>query len=69
MFTNIEPNKKNFLLIAVRRDGYAEITHAAMTDEEIDEIPDYSDAVRLATMEAGESFVVSDGSQIVTRIS
>lgn len=66
---NIDPARKNFIIITPMKDGRASIDHDAMSDEEIDEnIDDFFAANEVGTLEIGESAIIND-MQIVVRIS
>lgn len=66
---NIDPMRKNFIIVTPEKDGRASIVHDAMSDEEIDEnIDDYFTANEVGTLKIGESAIIND-SQIIVRIS
>ena len=66
---NIDPMRKNFIIVTPEKDGRASIVHDAMSDEEIDEnIDDYFTANEVGALKIGESAIIND-SQIIVRIS
>lgn len=66
-YSNIDPTRKNFLIVSVT-DGYARIIHDCPTEEEL-ATADYHDFVAIDGLEVGESCKTADGADIVVRIA
>lgn len=59
-YLNIDPTKKNFLVVTKRADGRVHIVHDCKTDEELAEICDYWAYNELSALEVGQSCDCSD---------
>ena len=68
-YPNIDPDRKNYVIVEIRKDGRARIALEAMTDDELaDEAPDYFDLNAITELVPGESCEINDGAQMVLRI-
>lgn len=66
---NIDPMRRNYLVITPEKDGRASILHDAMTEEEIGEkVEDFMTCNEICALKIGESAIIND-SQIIVRIS
>ena len=54
VFFNIDPNRKNYLIVTIRPDGYAEIVHDAKTDDELADACDFWEYNGLSSLEVGQ---------------
>ena len=68
-YCNVDPTRKNYLIVSPEHNGRVHIEHDCMTDDELDQIVDYSDYVAVTSLAVGESFAIADGCSFVLRIA
>ena len=67
-YSNIDPTRKNYLVVT-STNGYAQIVHDCLTDDELGEVADYHEYTAISVLEVGESCKIGDGTAIVVRIA
>lgn len=66
-YLNIDPTRKNFLVVDEPKDGRVRITQDCKTDDELADILDYWEYNDISGLEIGQS-VLMDGGAYVIRI-